>query len=270
MGSGRRAAIASPWGAWARCAILAAAWCGFSSAWADDLRAGERLYAVGSFLEAARVGEAAGSAAGRRLAVRALLARCLTASDPAERARLLVRVLDQARAVLAEDSGSVEARLQLATAIGLRARTLGLGQALREGLAPQGRRLIEEALASDPRHPWAHALLGGWHFEVLRRGGAAGALAFGAREREGLLAFETAMALAPEDPVIALQAAGALLAHDAARHAPRVRAALQAAAGAPARDAFEAHAAHTAAVLLERLESAGPQAAADAALALAP
>ncbi|MBU6372229.1 MAG: hypothetical protein KJS97_05820 [Alphaproteobacteria bacterium] len=196
-------------------------------------------YASGRFLEAAEAAARSPTAEDRALAARALLAACVL-EQPDRRSGLVAAAEAQARAALAADPDSVDARLQLAMALGLKGRRASLGEALRRGYASEAKRLIDEATLRDPSEPWGWALLGGWNLEVVRRGGRLGARIYGASTAKGLAAFERAHALAPQDPVISLHFAAALLGVDAQRYGPRAQALLATAIAAPAPDAFTA------------------------------
>lgn len=230
---------------------------------AADVEQARLAFASGAFLTAAKAGEAAATPAGYSIAARALLAQCVVAAEPAEASRLIARAERNAAAALAQDPDSVEARLQMAVAIGMKSRRVSISEALRSGSAQKGRRLLEEALARAPEEPWAHALMGGWHLEVLRRGGPAGAAMMGARLERGVAAFERARALAPDDAAIALHYAAALLQLDAERNAKRARALLDAALAMKADDAFESEMQEEAAALERVLEAKGARAAAE-------
>jgi hypothetical protein len=197
------------------------------------------LYRDGDFLAAAAQAEADGGADDLALAARALLALCVTQPDRADVDALITRAIRLSERALSRDPASVPARLQLAAALGMRGRRASIREAMRAGYAPRGRRLIEEAIRAAPDEPWAQALLGGWHLEVLRRGGRWGALLYGARLNEGMAAFDRARALAPQDPAIAVQYGAALLALDARRYASRAASLFSAAGVCVARDALE-------------------------------
>jgi hypothetical protein len=229
---------------------------------ADPPGAALRFYAAGNFLAAADLAEARRSPDSLAFAARALMAECVVSPNGARTDALADRAEAAARTALALDPQSVEARLQYAIALGVRGRRATLSEAWRHGYAPRGRDLIEEAIDLSPNNAWAHALMGGWNLEVLRRGGRAGAIAYGARERAGIAAFERARRLAPNDPMITLHYAIALIDLDAEHYAGRASQLLAIAAAAAPRDAFEAHALARAARLASALETDGPRAAA--------
>lgn len=235
---------------------------------ADPPRSALQLYAAGQFIAAADIAERDRSSDSLAFAARALIAACVTTRDDARIDGLVNRAERAARLALTLDEQSVEARLQYAVALGVRGRRASIADAMRHGYARQGRELIEEALEIAPNDPWARALMGGWHLEVLRRGGRTGAMLYGARLSEGLAQLDRARALAPDDPMIALQYALALVELDAEAHEERARALFAAAAALPARDAFETRALAQGARIARVLDQQGPDAARRAAQSL--
>lgn len=193
----------------------------------------------GKFMEAADVARGASDAQAWSLAARALLAQVLAEGNPSENGALLDESIALSHKALSAVPDSVEARLDLAFALGIKGRRASKLEAFRRGYASQGKRLIDEALALDPYNAWAYAMLGGWNCEVLRRGGHLAGKLYGAQLDRGLAAFDKAMSLAPDDPAIALQYAIALLGTDPEKHSIKARALLDRAAGAHASDAVE-------------------------------
>ena len=229
---------------------------------ADPPSAAIRLYVAGNFMAAAATAEQQETSSdSQAFAARALMAACLTSSDRTQTQALLDRAENAARMALQLDANSVEGRLQWALALGVRARHARIAEAVARNYAPRGRRLIEEALQRDPNNAWGHELLGAWHLEVLRRGGSAGAAAYGARLATGMAEFDRARALAPNEPIIALHYAVALLELNPDRYAARARELLDQAAAATPRDAFETHTLNEARRLAEILDRDGARAA---------
>lgn len=221
-----------------------------------------QLYAAGQYLAAAEVADDHAEADNLAFAARALLTACITAADDESADALMERAEGLARMALELDPESVDARLQLALVYGMRSQRVSIAEAFARNYAPRGRRLIEEALARAPDDARALALLGAWHLEVLRRGGRAGAFAYGARFTEGAAAFERAMQISPDDPLIPLHFAMALIEIDAAANAARALALLNRVTSLAPRDAFEAYAQLAAEELTHTLTHNGPMAAA--------
>ncbi len=225
------------------------------------------LYAAGDFRAAADAADRQGDAAGDIIASRALLALAVSDFRGTETKAWLNRAQVFAERALTAAPDSAEARLQLAMALGMKGRRASIKEAIKANYARRGRALIDEALHLAPNDPWAHALLGGWNMEVVRRGGRMGSVFMGASVRSGMRAFDRARALAPGDPAIALQYALALLASDPARYSAKAGDLLAAAANAAPRDAFENHVCDTARRLAAVLSAKGPMAAAESAAA---
>lgn len=226
---------------------------------AEPPGAAVRLYAQGQFLAAAERAEAQdASSSSLAFAARALMAACITDPDASNLDAWLNRAESAARDALTLDADSVEARLQWALVLGVRGRRAGITEAVSRNYAPRGRRLIERAIALEPNNAWAHALMGGWHLEVLRRGGRAGARLYGARLATGLAEFERARDLAPSDPMIAVQYAIALIELDAQIYGDRARVLLAEAGNASPRDAFEAHTLSAARRVASAYDAGGP------------
>ena len=212
------------------------------------------------------MGEAAGDPGDLALAARAALAEAVTARG-ADVDMLVKRAETDARRALSVEPHNVSARIHLALALGIKGRRASVAEALRGGYAREGRALLAEAVARAPREAWAHALIGGWNLEIVRRGGRAGAVYYGASRSAGIAAFERARALAPDDAAIAYQYAVALLELDANRYGRKAAALLVDAGGCAAHDAFEAQMKTQAARVARVLDAQGGAAAARVATA---
>lgn len=239
---------------------------GSPAALAEPPSAALRLYAAGEFVAAADMADARSSSSSRAFASRALVAACAAAQSPEMIDALLVRAESSAREALALDPNSVDARLQLALVYGMEGRRASIVHAFAAGFAARGKRLIDEALAVDPDNAHAHALLGAWNLEVVRRGGAMGSALYGARISIGIAEFERAAASAPTDMLIPLHFAVALLGLDPVQYAARAHDLLTKVAMAPSADALGQIGRETALQLLNAAHES-PQAAQRAARA---
>lgn len=200
------------------------------------------LYADGRFAEA---GAAAGGAHGAdadefALAAKAYTAAAVFADDDMSAQAEAAAARRFGEAAVAADPDHVEGRLFLSTALWLQGRERGGFDAYKRGMPQRGRALIESVVADHPDEPWAHALLGAWHFEVLRRGGRFGARLLDADIYVGAAEFNRAMELDPDNPAIAAQCALAYLAVDPEAYAEHARIAIARALAVRPRDAFEA------------------------------
>ena len=197
------------------------------------------LYDQGLYAAAAEAAGADATAAAQTLAARSYASAAILA-DEFERANALSdAALVHAEAAVALDPGSVDTRLQLIVALWLDGRRRGDLDAYFRGVPQRSRDVIDGVLADAPEAPWAHSLDGAWHLEALRRGGGMARRMLGADEAVGVAAFERAMGLDPDDPVIAVQAAISYLALDVDDYAERARAAFERALVVEPEDAFE-------------------------------
>lgn len=179
---------------------------------ATPLARAESLYREGALSKAAELARAAGGANGHSLAAKATLVDALWRAPEAQQAALLDQVVEDATRALELDPELVEAHLQLAIALGRLGDLEDPISAHVKGYASEGKRHLDEALELAPNDPWAHALVGIWHLQLVRRAGAGLAEElYGAREDEGLAHCRDALALAPKEPNLGFGCALSLL-----------------------------------------------------------
>ncbi len=233
---------------------------------ADPPGAALHLFTDGRYVAAAELAQRqTNSSEALAFSARALIAACVTHSGCDDLPATMERAERSARDALVLDPGSIDARLQLAAISGIRSRRASLTQAFAGGYAQRGKRLIDEALSIAPDNAEALALLGVWHLEVLRRGGGLGAMIYGANLSQGLAAFDRAQRSAPDNPIIALHYAVALLLLDAPRHHARAAQMLARIQTMRPGGALERHSSDLANRIRRTLEVDGPRAAAGAA-----
>jgi hypothetical protein len=153
----------------------------------------------------------------------------MSAPDFVPPAGLLDRAEALARAALDTEPDHIEARLQLAIALSLKARPLSTREAMRTGYGEDARTLVEGVLEDDPHNPFAHGFLAVWHVEVRRRGGTIGASILGASVKKGRRHYQAAIEASPGDASIHWQYARALASLNAKKYRGEIETTLQAA-----------------------------------------
>lgn len=200
-------------------------------------------------------------------AARSLLASALLSPSSRTRTTDIAQARQYAEAALITDARHVEARLQLATALGLQARSGSPTRAFAAGLPQRVKRLLDSVLRDVPSQAWTHALLGGWHLEGLRIGGAAARAMLGVDLEKGKAAFARAMRLDPNEAATPFYFAASLLALDPTGNVAEARALLLRSQGAPNKDAFQNEVKSRAGQLIQSIDAQGGAVAARMALA---
>jgi len=192
----RRVAAPLVFAVLAVCAVLAA------PARAGDADRAEALFAEGRYAEAAAACSAPSSADCWAVAARSTLAASYFETGKEPRIEAAKAAEAFARLALDADPDHVEGHIQLALALGRRGAALTPVKAYLLRLAPRARESVERALEIDPGDAWALSVMGGWHLEVVRRGGAG---VYDASVSEGVEAFERAISADPENAAIRYQ-----------------------------------------------------------------
>lgn len=190
-------------------------------------------FSDGRYEEAVSLADADASPDTLAFTARCRLAEAVSAPDYAPPLELLSEAEQLARRALATAPDHVEARLQLAIALSLKARPLSARQAMRTGFGEEARQLAESILEDDPGNAYAHGFLAVWHLEVRRRGGALGASIMGASVNRGRQHYRAALASAPGDAAIHWQYARALAALNVKKYRNDIDDALRLAESAP-------------------------------------
>ena len=229
---------------------------------------GEALadYQAGKWRDAANAASRLRDSDNLAFAARSLLASALL--SPASRTRIadIAQARQFAEAALIGQPRHIEARLQLATALGLQARAGSPVRAFAAGLPQRVRRILDSVSQDDPSQAWTFALLGGWHLEGLRIGGEAARAMLGVNLALGKAAFARAMRLDPNIAATPFYFAASLLALNPNANATEARALLLHAQDAPVRDAFQSEVKSRASALIGALDMKGPDYAATLAL----
>lgn len=161
--------------------------------------------ARGEFREAAQMARGLGTSEGMALAARAVLAEGDYLAPRSSRRAAFEQAAQHARDAVALDPRNPEGHLYLAVALGFLGRIDGSIVAHFAGYADEARDHIDRALAIAPANPWANALLGGWHLEIVRNGGLLGESLYGASFEKGISAYKRALTLDAGNAAIAYQ-----------------------------------------------------------------
>ena len=166
----------------------------------------QRLYDNGHYLSAANAARELGTASAHAFAARSVLSHVVSRDLDASAALFIAEGEADARYALVLDPDCVEARVQLAVALGLKARLIGHVRAHFNGLATESKAHLDAALARAPDDVWVLSVLGGWHLEIVRVAGPDLAkLLYGASQSAGIGFFEQALAAEPDNLIIRQQ-----------------------------------------------------------------
>lgn len=161
----------------------------------------------GRFQEAAKLARQVATAEGYAFSARAELVYADFLAPPEARLGIVRRAEEDARRAIALAPELAEGRLQLALALGFRGRLGGYLTAHIEGLASEARTQLDYVATLEPDNPWVHALLGGWHLEIVEAGGFLGRTIYGAGIEAGIAEYQRALAVLPGELVITSQCA---------------------------------------------------------------
>jgi hypothetical protein len=198
----------------------------------------QQAYDTGEFDKAVALAQAEGTGEALAFAARAAVAQAV--SPEVGLCAVCVQNAEAlARAAVAQDAQFADGYVQLAIALGLRGRLIGLMSARSEEIPEKARAAVDTALKLDPNDVWAQATLGAWNLEIVHRAGAILAdLTYGATEEDGLKYFRAAVKADPTRLVVNFQFALSMLAVDADRFRVEAAAALDAGAKDTRQDAL--------------------------------
>lgn len=196
-------------------------------------------FSEGRYHEAVLLSATEPSADNLAFSARSLLAEAISDPNYIPPPHLLDEAEAKARQAIAITPNHVEARLQLAIALSLKARPLSNRDAMRSGHGSEAKELVEAALRDDPDNTYAHGFLAVWHLEVRRRGGAIGGSVMGASTKKAQQHYQAAITSAPDDASIHWQYARALTALNAKRFREQISISLAAALSCTAETQLE-------------------------------
>lgn len=186
-------------------------------------------FSEGRYHEAVLLSATKPSADNLAFSARSLLAEAISEPSYSPPPHLLEEAEAKARQAISIAPNHVEARLQLAIALSLKARPLSNREAMRTGYGGEAKDLVDAALRDEPGNTYAHGFLAVWHLEVRRRGGAIGGSVMGASVQKARHHYEAAIQSAPDDASIHWQYARALTALNAKRYREEIAISLDAA-----------------------------------------
>lgn len=166
----------------------------------------------GQYDEAAELGETLNTAESLSLASEALARKVMLGNLGASKS-LAKEAKALAEKALDIDPTHQNARLQFVITDGFVARNTGDVSAWFKKLPQKSLAYIQAYRKDFSDDPKGDALMGAWHLEIIRKAGAENAMKwFGARADYGKGFFEKALNQAPNDPIISLNYAFALIA----------------------------------------------------------
>ncbi|MBA2588161.1 MAG: hypothetical protein H0U98_05985 [Alphaproteobacteria bacterium] len=196
------------------------------------------VYAHGDYEQAARLGEAAHTAAGYAIAARAVLADAVLRDTPCMSCLLRAEKLSRQAIVL--DPHYAYGQIWLAVSLGYQSRILGPIRSRLKDTPNQSKVALNLAFTADSTNAYAISALGGWHIEVVRAGGAFLANhVYGATEAQGISMFDLAVKTDPANVAVHYQIALSLAGFEAEKYHARIIAELRAAASNTANTAYE-------------------------------
>jgi hypothetical protein len=197
------------------------------------------LYEQGKYDAAIAAGAAQNTASGFAIAARSeLAAETMRATRCIE---CVQRAQEYARKAIAADPKNADGHVFLAVALGREGRLLSTFTVLRRAYPSKAKAELDAAVAADPKSYFAWSALGGWNIEIVNKGGARAAhLIYGASLEDGLVAFDKAFALAPDNVGLRYQYALTLSAYDVKAYRAKIEDALARAASDKPHGAYEA------------------------------
>jgi hypothetical protein len=194
-------------------------------------------YVAGDYDGAVAKALSIGGAENLTLAARALNSLAYLGKERKANREAANRALDHAEDAVRLNPSLLQARLEAAIALSLRAANMAPARALALNLPGRARKQLDAALGLDPENLWALSTSASWRLGVSSRGG--GAL-FGADPEIGYSEFMKARAVAPENVVVAYECALRFIASERAEWRELGLEALAVATDGAPESAFEA------------------------------
>jgi len=224
---------------WCRCVFVAVAVCcaTITPLLAEPDAQAFAAYVEGDYEGAASIAAGIGDAENLAFAARSLNAAAYFLLERKTARDLADRAFDYGEQAIEADALLVEAHLQSAIALALRASNMAPFRVFFKNIPSRARSRIDVALELDPEDYWALATSAAWHMEVARAGVG---VIYGADRALGYQQFLDARRLAPDNLNIAYECALRLLASEKEEWRATALEALDAALFLEATTAFEA------------------------------
>lgn len=169
---------------------------------ASDMPTAQSLFETGAYGKALDTARTLGTGQGYLLASEALSAQIMLGlvDDPHRAAKDAYALAEQALALMPEDQ---HVNVQHALAYGFLVRSSNIFTIWRKKLPAKSLAMIEDIRTRFPEDPRGDALLGAWHFGIIREAGAARAEDwYAATLKAGAEAYNSALTKAPQDILI--------------------------------------------------------------------
>jgi tetratricopeptide (TPR) repeat protein len=171
-----------------------------------------RLYHAGEFRKAYEAGLAAGPDGYNAANKAAMIHANYLEPDHQRKLALFQEVAARCEELQKARPDNANAHYLQAFALGRYSQGLSVVKALAQGLGGRIKAALETTVKLEPRHADAHVALGAYHAEVIDKVGAmVGKLTYGASKDAALKHFETAVKLAPDSAIAAIEYANGLV-----------------------------------------------------------
>jgi tetratricopeptide (TPR) repeat protein len=171
-----------------------------------------RLYHAGDFQHACEAGLAAGLDGYNVTNKAAMIYANYLETDEKKKLVLFQEVAARCEELQKTQPRNANAWYIHAYALGRYSQGISVVKALAQGLGGRIRTALETAIKLEPKHADAHSALGAYHAEVIDKVGAmVGKLTYGASKDAAVEHFKTALKLAPDSAIAAIEYANALV-----------------------------------------------------------
>lgn len=171
-----------------------------------------RLYHAGEFQKACEAGLAAGLDGYNAANKAAMIHANYLETDEKKKLDLFQEIAARCEELQKAQPKNANAYYIQAYALGRYSQGISVLKALAQGLGGKIKTALETAVKLDPKHADAHIALGAYHAEVIDKVGAmVGKVTYGASKDAAVKHFETALKLAPDSAIAAIEYANALV-----------------------------------------------------------